>query len=202
MQFSVTGKQIDVGEALRDHIEQSVTSIVGKYYGSAIEGHAVVGREKHLYCCDLSIHIGRGILMQASEKDADPYQASDKALDRIARRMRRHKRRLRDHHASGGEKLQEALTAQYAILSAGPEASDDEAESGIDRDGGNPAVIAEMTTEIATLTVGEAVMRLDLTDQPALVFRSSAHGGLNVLYRRRDGHIGWIDPRQNGNPRL
>ena len=89
MQFSVTGKQVDVGDALSQHIEQSVGNLVGKYFGSGIEAHAVLSREAHLYCCDLSVHIGRGIMMQASEKDTDPYKASDRASDRIAKRMRR-----------------------------------------------------------------------------------------------------------------
>ena len=195
MQFSVTGKQMDVGDALSQHIEQSVGNLVGKYFGSGIEAHAVISREAHLYCCDLSVHIGRGIMMQASEKDSDPYKASDRAADRIAKRMRRYKRRLRDHHNGSESKFHEALEAQYAILAPEPEEHDD---SGVDAHNGQPLVVAEMTTEIPTLTVGEAVMRMDLADCPALMFRSSAHGGLNVVYRRKDGHIGWIDPRQAG----
>ena len=197
MQFSVTGKQMDVGDALSQHIEQSVSNLVGKYFGSGIEAHAVLSREAHLYCCDLSVHIGRGIMMQASEKDADVYKASDRASDRIAKRMRRYKRRLKDHHNGAETKFHDALEAQYAIIA--PEPEDDHDESGIDAHNGQPLVVAEMTTEIATLTVGEAVMRMDLADCPALMFRSSVHGGLNVVYRRKDGHIGWIDPRQTAN---
>ncbi len=199
MQFSVTGKQMDVGSALSQHIEVSVSNIVGKYFGSGIEAHAVLSREAgHLYCCDLSVHIGRGILMQASEKDTDPYQASDRAADRIAKRMRRYKRRLRDHHNGLEHKFQEALQAQYAILA--PE-TDDDNEPEITPGGAQPIVIAEMTTEIPTLTVGEAVMRMDLADMPTMMFRNSAHGGLNVVYRRKDGHIGWIDPRESQSER-
>ena len=197
MQFSVTGKQIDVGDALSQHIEHSVNSLVGKYFGSGIEAHAVLSREAHLYCCDLSVHIGRGIMMQASEKDIDPYKASDRASERIAKRMRRYKRRLRDHHNGTEGRFHDALEAQYAIIAPEPEdAHDDHDESGVDAHNGQPLVVAEMTTEIPTLTVGEAVMRLDLADCPALMFRSSVHGGLNVVYRRKDGHIGWVDPRQ------
>lgn len=196
MQFTVTGKQMDVGDSLRRHIEQNVDRSVGKYFGSGIEAHAVLQREAHLFCCDLSVHIGRGILMQAKEKDADPYLAADRAAERIAKRMRRYKRRLRDHHQNGADrKVQNAMQANYAILAAEPETPDDIAEpDGIDPEGGQPVVVAEMTTEIPTLTVGEAVMRLDLADRPALMFRNSGHGGLNVVYRRDDGNIGWIDP--------
>jgi len=200
MQFSVTGKQIDVGNALSQHIEQSVGNLVGKYFGSGIESHAVLSREAHLIRCDLSVHIGRGILVQASEKDIDPYKASDRACERIGKQMRRYKRRLRDHHNGAESKFHEALEAQYAILAPEPEEPDEARpdETGIDAHNGRPLVVAEMTTEIPTLTVGEAVMRMDLADSPALMFRSSAHGGLNVVYRRKDGHIGWIDPRQPG----
>lgn len=200
MQFSVTGKQMDVGSALSQHIEQSISNLVGKYFGSGIEAHAVLSREAHLYCCDLQVHIGRGILIQASEKDGDPYKASDRASERIGKQMRRYKRRLRDHHNGAESKFHEALEAQYAILAPEPEEHDDAEpnSSGIDTHNGQPAVVAEMTTEIPTLTVGEAVMRLDLADCPALMFRSSAHGGLNVVYRRKDGNVGWIDPRQPG----
>lgn len=197
IQFSVTGKQMDVGEALSRHIEQAVKTLVGKYFGTGIEAHSVLSREAHLICCDLSVHIGRGIMIQASEKDADPYQAADRTVERIGKRMRRYKRRLRDHHNGAEHKFHQALEAQYAILAPEPEI-EAEGESGIDADNGQPVVVAEMTTEIPTLTVGEAVMRMDLADCPALMFRSSAHGGLNVIYRRKDGNIGWIDPRQAG----
>jgi ribosomal subunit interface protein len=194
MQFSVTGKQVDVGEALGRHIEDSLNGLVEKYFGHGIEGHAVISREAHRYCVDLSVHIGRGLLVQAHEKHTDPYQAADKAADNIAKRMRRHKRRLKGHHATGKELLNEK--AAYQILAAEPE---------IDEDGGMvdgalmgvecPVVVAEMTTDIPTLTVGEAVMRMDLANLPTLMFRNSGHGGLNVVYRRNDGNIGWIDPR-------
>jgi ribosomal subunit interface protein len=202
MQFSVTGKQMDVGDALRQHIESSVTGLVGKYFGNGIEGHAVISREAHLYCCDLSVHVGRGILMQASEKGADPYIAADKTAEHIAKRMRRYKRRLRDHHNGAEQKFHDGLQAQTYILapeseSDGPESDgidDSPSESGIDPTDGQPVVVAEMTTELPSLTVGEAVMRMDLADLPALMFKNRAHDRLNVVYRRKDGHIGWIDP--------
>jgi hypothetical protein len=151
----------------------------------------VISREAHRYCVDLSVHIGRGILLQAHEKDTDPYLATDKANDNIAKRMRRYKRRLRDHHANGKEHRIEK--ASYLILAPEPEpesAGDDETGSAAT----GPTVIAESTTDLPTLTVGEAVMRMDLAELTALMFRNSAHGGFNVVYRRTDGHIGWIDP--------
>jgi ribosomal subunit interface protein len=195
MQLRVTGKQMDVGDALRTHIEGSLTNLVGKYFGNGIEAHAVISREAHRYTCDLQVHVGRGILMQSSEKDSDVYQAADKAADRIAKRMRRYKRRLNDHHANGKDRVEQAIEARSYILAAEPE---DHEDTGSEHHDGQPVVVAEMATEIPTLTVGEAVMRMDLAELPTLMFRNSAHGGLNVVYRRNDGHIGWIDPRQNG----
>jgi len=195
IQFSITGKQMDVGSALRQHIETNVTGLVDKYFGHGIEGHAVISKEAHRYCVNLSVHIGRGILIQAHEKDTDPYQAADKAADNIAKRMRRYKQRLRNHHA--GEKDPPAEQVSYQILAPEPEWEEPES---VEAEAGHPVVVAEMTTEIATLTVSEAVMRLDLANVPALMFRNSAHGELNVVYRRTDGNIGWVDPSA-GQPR-
>jgi ribosomal subunit interface protein len=199
MQFLVTGKQIDVGQALKQHIETSLTGLVEKYFGTGIEAHTVISREAHRVCADVSVHIGRGILLQGSEKGADAYAAFDGAADRIAKRMRRYKRRLRDHHANGREqRTEETMPARSYILAPEPEGHDDTlVDVGIaDLGPDQPIVIAEMATEIPTLTVGEAVMRMDLADQTMLLFRNSAHGGLNVVHRRSDGHIGWIDPEQ------
>jgi ribosomal subunit interface protein len=198
MQFTVTGKQMDVGESLRRHIESNVNASVGKYFGSGIEAHAVLHREAHLFCCDLSVHVGRGILVQAREKDTDPYLAADRAAECVAKRMARYKGRLKDHHQNGaGRKGVEAFQASYAILAAEPEEAEAESE-GIDPESGRPVVIAEMTKEIPTLTVSEAVMRLDLALCPVIMFRNSGHGALNVVYRRDDGNIGWIDPGRDG----
>ncbi|HLZ68040.1 MAG TPA: ribosome-associated translation inhibitor RaiA [Aliidongia sp.] len=196
MQLRVTGKQMDVGDALRAHIEGSLSTLVGKYFGHGIEAHAVISREAHRYTCDLQVHVGRGILMQSSEKDSDVYQAADRATERIAKRMRRYKRRLNDHNVNGKDRVDQAIEARSYILAAEPEDHEDTASEHLD---GQPVVVAEMAAEIPTLTVGEAVMRMDLAELPTLMFRNSAHGGLNVVYRRNDGHIGWIDPRQNGS---
>ena len=135
------------------------------------------------------MHVGRGILIQGQGTADDPYLAFNAASEHIAKRLRRHKRRLRDHHRA--ERASETLSALQYVLAAEPE--DDEA--GRPRRGaGEPVVVAEMTTDIPLLTVSEAVMRMDLEDAPALMFRNSAHGGLNMVYRRTDGNVGWVDP--------
>jgi ribosomal subunit interface protein len=189
MQLSVTGKQIDVGQALRSHVGAGLEAAVGKYFDNAIEANVVFSRTAHNYQADIKVHVGRGILIQGQGTADDPYLAFNAASEHIAKRLRRHKRRLRDHHRA--ERASETLSALQYVLA--PETDEDEAAAA--SGGGEPVVVAEMTTEIPLLTVSEAVMRMDLEDAPALLFRNSAHGGLNMVYRRTDGNVGWVDPQ-------
>lgn len=189
MQLTVKGKQIDVGDALRAHVADALSVIFDKYFGEPIEATVQFSREAHLIKVHISVHVGRGILLQ-SEAGADaPYPAFDLAADLIAKRMRRYKRRLRDHHRYAAP---ETLPAQQYIL-----ANETEDESG-NEGGGQPVIVAEMAEPIHTLSVSEAVMRMDLANINALLFRNSGHGGLNMVYRRNDGNIGWVDPSGNG----
>jgi ribosomal subunit interface protein len=187
MALSVKGKQFDVGDALRRHAADSLDSLFGKFFGEPIEAAVTFSREAHLCRAQISIHFGRGIRMESVADAETPYAAFDASAGRIAKRLRRHKRRLRDH------RRHEVATepARHLVL-----ASDAAGEEGAEGDAG-PAVVAEMTGEVPTLTVSEAVMRLDLTDEPAMLFRNRAHGGLNMIYRRADGNVGWVDPRGN-----
>ena len=187
MQLSVTGKQLDVGDALRTHVEESLQASVGKYFDNAIEANVVFSRVAHRYRTDISVHVGRGILVQSHAEVNEPYPAFDAALERLGKRLRRHKRRLRNHHKGAKEKF---LPAQQYILAGETEESLAE-----ENEKQWPVIIAEMATEIPMLTVEEAVMRLDLGELPALMFSNSAHRGLNMVYRRSDGNIGWIDPQ-------
>lgn len=190
MQLTVTGKQIDTGDAFRRHVEGSLGSILGKYFKTAIEAHVVLSKEAHLTQAEISVHIGRGIVVNAGAAAAEAYAAFDAAAERIAKQMRRYKRRLRDHHAKAREPSEASERARdYVLAPIAEEAEEDEQ----DVEGG-PAVIAEMSTEVPSLTVGEAVMRIDLADAPVLLFRNRSHGALNLVYRRADGNIGWIDP--------
>ncbi len=138
-----------------------------------------------MFRVDISVHAGRGMLMQGRGDADEAYAAFDGALGRIAKRLRRYKRRLCNHHKARG--AEETLAAQQYIIAA--ESEDEEVP-----EEAQPAIIAEMAHEIATLTVGEAVMRMDLADAPVMMFRTRGHGGLNVIYRRDDGNVGWIDP--------
>lgn len=199
MQLSVKGRHIDTGEAFRQHAQDQLSTILDKYFGDAIEANVTLSRESHLFRAQLSVHIGRGMMLQASGEANEVYPAFDSAADRLAKRLRRYKRRLRDHY-NGRTHAQDVLPAQQYILAPEPEAEEDDSpqgENAMDGEGDQPMVIAEMETEIPSLTVGEAVMRMDLAEVALLMFRNRAHGGLNVVYRRSDGNVGWVDPRGN-----
>jgi ribosomal subunit interface protein len=190
MHVTVTGKQIDVGDALRSHTQAALEDIAEKYFGNALEAHVVFSREAHLIQCDLQVHVGRGILVRSEADANEAYAAFDVAAERIDKRLRRYKRRLRDHHAQEKERERTETLGRTYVLQPG----EDEAAARPQDAPPQPLVIAEMETPIPQLSVSEAVMRLDLADLPALMFRNSARGTLNVIYRRRDGNIGWIDP--------
>jgi len=195
MDISVKGKNLDVGEALRDHAEGLLNSAVGKYFERAIDANVVFARQGRQMRADISVHPGpRGMVVQGRSESEDPYVAFDGALERISKQLRRYKRRLSNHHKGHGEEapaLQPAL--QYVIQR-------DHEDEEVDVDA-QPVIVAEMPDEIATLSVSEAVMHMDLADLPVTVFRDRASGRLNVVYHRADGNIGWIDPsdEKNGN---
>ena len=185
MQTLVSGKQLDVGEALRGHVEDRLQDGVAKYFANSLDAHVVFSREGHGYRADCSVHVGHGIQAQARADAADIYQAFDQAAERLEKRLRRYKRRLRDHHGGDRPARDEYLAQSYVIE---PEPEVDEAPEEF-----QPVIVAEHTTDIHRRSVGEAVMQLDLLEQPVLMFRTSDNDNLNVVYRRPDGHIGWID---------
>ncbi|MEK9661555.1 MAG: ribosome-associated translation inhibitor RaiA [Alphaproteobacteria bacterium] len=189
MHISVTGHQIDIGDALRSHIEESLAAIVDKYFGDAIEATVVISRERQQFRADIAVHVIRGLHVRGHDSADDAYAAFDIAAAHIGKRLRRHKRRLRDHHTN--PRNTERMPAQQYVL-AGYEP--DEPAGTTEAEGDNPVIIAEDTTHIEELSVSEAVMRLDIADQPALMFRNAGSGSLNVVYRRADGNVGWIDP--------
>ena len=185
MQLSVKGKQIDVGDALRAHVEAQLKDITGKYFGGTLDAQVTFSREAHMFRADITVHANRGIMLQSNALASEAYPAFDQAAGRIAKQLRRYKTRLKDHHNQSH--ANDAIIANSFVLHG----AHDEEEAN-----DNPVVVAEMTTPIETLTVSEAVMRLDLGDLPALMFRNSGNGGLNMIYRRPDGHVGWVDPSQ------
>ncbi|NQV82850.1 MAG: ribosome-associated translation inhibitor RaiA [Rhodospirillales bacterium] len=193
MDISIKGKNLDVGDALRGHAEGNLAAAVDKYFERAIDANVIFTREGRHMRADISVHPGpRGMVVQGRSESEDPYAAFDGALVRISTQLRRYKRRLANHHKGHAEgHAEEALQAlQYVIQ---PDYADEEIG-----DDAEPVIIAEMPEEIATLSVSEAVMRMDLADLPVTMFRDRASGRLNVVYHRSDGNIGWIDPNDQG----
>ncbi|MBT4880810.1 MAG: ribosome-associated translation inhibitor RaiA [Alphaproteobacteria bacterium] len=189
MQIRVAGKQIDIGDALKTHIEEALTGVISKYFNNTIEANVIISKEGYLTGAIITTHMGKGLDVRGHADGETPYVAFDKALEKLEHRLRKYKNRLRDHHKK--DKEHESVTAaQYVLETAEVEDVPEAA----------PAVIAELTAVIPTLSVSEAVMRFDLAAVPVLMFRNSAHGGYNIIYRRTDGNIGWIDPEGESNP--
>jgi ribosomal subunit interface protein len=193
MQIKISGHQLDVGDSLRAHITDSLDAMIEKYFGQAIDATVVLSRERFTVRADVAIHIGRDIYVRAHETADDAYAAFDVASAHLGKRLRRHKRRLRDHHAARG-RAESARAQQYILAPYEPVTEDEDLAS---ENGDHPVIVAEDQTIIENLTVSEAVMRMDLADVPAMVFRNAGNGGLNVVYRRSDGNVGWIDPGAN-----
>jgi ribosome hibernation promoting factor len=186
--FRVSGKNIDIGEALRARINQRIADATAKYFDGGFSGHVTIGKDGFGFRTECVIHLDSGIALEADAMAADAYASADQAAMRLEKRLRRYKRRLRDHQvARGNDRERGAVDAQSYVIAA-PEHDDEEVTQW------NPVIIAESTTALKRLSVSDAVMELDLTGVPVVVFRHAGHGRVNLVYRRADGHIGWIDP--------
>ncbi len=191
MPFRVSGKNLDIGEALRQRVNARIIEALAKHFHGGYSGHVTVAREGFGFRTECTIHLPSGITLEAEALDADAYASADQAAMRIERRLRRYKRRLKDRHTSGRGDIggNGALIEAASYVIASPEQEGEEEVTEF-----NPIIIAESTTALKWLPVSEAVLELDLTGAPVLVFRHAGHGRLNIVYRRADGHIGWIDP--------
>lgn len=191
MKLIVTGKQMDIGDSMKSYVEGHIDGIVDKYFentADSIEGTVTMSKNAHLHRAHCNVHLGHGVYLQTSAEEVDVYAAFDSAAEKLEKRLRRYKRRLTNHHKSRPND-RATIPAQYNIFEAEAEAVDEPAEHL------QPAIIAEMQLDIPEVSVSDAVMRLDLAELQTLMFRNSTHGGLNVVYRRTDGNIGWIDPK-------
>jgi ribosomal subunit interface protein len=201
MPFRVSGRNIDVGEALRARINARVTEATAKYFDGGFSGHVTVGKEGFGFRTECVIHLDSGIVLEAEALAADAYASADQAAMRLEKRLRRYKSRLKDHQVTrtDGQAADRQATERQAIerapidapsyvIAAPAHDSEEEVAEW------NPVIIAESTTALKQLSVSEAVMELDLTGVPVVVFRHAGHGRINLVYRRADGHIGWIDP--------
>ena len=188
MQIHVSGKGVEVGEALRAHIEEQIEEHVKKYIDRINSVHVVVSKEAHLFRVDITGNLGThaGFVIRSRGELQDVYAAFDEALEKVSKQLRRYKRKLTNHHKSHDEIMPSPIKGRKYVLSPEAGEHEDDNKSGL--------VIAEKPTEIETLTVSQAVMKMDLQDLPALMFFNKAHGRLNVVYRRIDGNISWVDP--------
>jgi ribosome hibernation promoting factor len=188
MRIQVSGKQMDIGDALRTHVEDRLNEAVGKYFDRPVDAHVIFCKDRHQYIADSSVHLPTGMTVQATARADEVYASFEGSVDRMEKQLRRYKRRLRDHHRDRQAPI-EATGAPSYILAAGSDEPYEEPESL------QPVIVAEMETRVPLLSVGEAVMQMELAGAHLLVFRNTAHGGVNVVHRRDDGNIGWIDPR-------
>lgn len=204
MRVQVAGRHMDVGEALRSRITDELTEKIAQYFSRATDAQVTVSKARVGCEVDCVVHFSSGITLQAEGQGGDAHHAFDQALDKIAKRVRRYKRRLKNHHADNKSPLPAENALAY-VLAPLAEAESDEDETGAadgppaERESGAPLVIAETTAAVRTMPVAMAVMQLDLMEEPALIFRNAASGGLNMVYRRKDGNIGWVDPGNQAN---
>jgi ribosomal subunit interface protein len=195
MHITVAGKQVDTSDALRFHVETGLGNITRKYFDHALEARVTFrkdakGSDGGHFACDINLHAGRGLMMRGEGHGPDAMRAFDIAAEHVGKRLRRYRRRVNDHARGKANAREDAEVLREYVLPV-----DEEAEEAPEMNGAeHPAVIAESPGELHRLTVSEATMRLDLSGSTVVVFRNSASGAINVVYRRQDGHIGWIDP--------
>ena len=187
MRYQISGKQIDIGEALQTHVKNELGGIVDKYAERPTDAHVIFSKSASEFVCETIVHLSTGLTTQAKAKAHEIYAAFDSCCDKLEKQLRRYKRRLKDHHRERAEPVEIMGASSYILASEG-EDQESEPESL------QPIIVAEMETNIPSLTVGEAVMQMELAGVPVLVFRNEGKDGLNVVYRRDDGNIGWIDP--------
>ncbi len=195
MHITVAGKQVETGDALKTHVREGLAVIANKYFDHALEANVTFHRRRALFACDINLKAGRGLTMRGEGEGPDAHRAFEVAAEHLAKRLRRYRRRVNDHArwlASERETAQaeEAIAGTQYVLRQSEEEEEEPAINGAD----HGAIIAEHPARIDELTVGEAVMRMDLADVPVLMFRNRSTGALSVVYRRQDGHVGWIDP--------
>jgi ribosomal subunit interface protein len=187
MRYQISGKQIDIGEALQTHVKTELDVIVEKYAERPTGATVIFSKSGSEFNCEAIVHLSTGLTAQANAHTHDIYAAFDQCAEKMEKQLRRYKRRLKDHHSHRSEPVELAGASAY-ILAATDHEEDQEPDSL------QPMIIAETETQVPTLTVGEAVMQMELAGAPVVVFHKEGKTGVNVVYRRPDGNFGWIDP--------
>jgi ribosomal subunit interface protein len=189
MPLRISGKNLNIGEALRTHVSERLNAATGKYFDGAVAGHVTIEPEGSGYRTDCTLHLASGVTLQAEGRAQEVYASFDQTAARIESRLRRYKRKLKDRNGAVRDAAPQGEPILYTVLSAPDEAEDAPSEHEF-----KPAVIAESSKLLQRLSVSAAVLELDLTGAPVLAFRHATSDRVNVIYRRLDGHIGWIDP--------
>ncbi|MFD1881898.1 ribosome hibernation-promoting factor, HPF/YfiA family [Paracoccus pacificus] len=187
MRYQISGKQIEIGEALSTHVENELGETVGKYSQRPTDATVIFSRDAHEFQCDAVVHLSTGLTAQAKGHATDIYAAFEDSREKMDKQLRRYKRRLKDHHKERSEPVEFGAGGSYVLT--GDEDEWQAGESGL-----QPMIIAEMEARVPVLSVGDAVMQMELAGTQLLVFRNEKHGGVNVVHRREDGNVGWIDP--------
>jgi ribosomal subunit interface protein len=188
MRTQISGKQIDVGNALQTHVGDGLAAVMEKYAQRPTDATVVFSRDAHNFVCEATVHLSTGLTAAAKAQAGEIYAAFEACRDKMEKQLRRYKRRLKDHHRDRVQPVEFAGGARYVL--AATEGEDEAEPANL-----QPIIIAETETRIPKLSAGEAVMQMELAEAPLLVFRNERHGGVNVVYRRDDGNIGWIDPQ-------
>lgn len=188
MALRVSGKNIDVGDALRQRLTERLSDVVAKYFDGGWSGHVTVARDGSGYRSECMVHLDSGVNLQAHASEQEANASADAAVEKVEKRLRRYKQRVKDRHVHGGPNGV-AMAAQSYILAPVPESENED-----ELEGWSPTVVAEQVTRLRSLSVADAVLELDITGAPVVVFRHAGHGRVSVVYRRPDGHVGWIDP--------
>lgn len=187
MLYQITGKQIDIGEALQTHVKNVLDDVVKKYAERPTDAAVIFSKSAGEFVCEATVHLSTGLTATAKAHSHEIYAAFDMTSDKMEKQLRRYKRRLKDHHRERAQPVELSNSSSY-ILATQDGSEDSEPETL------QPMIVAEMEQKIQSLSVGEAVMQMELAGAPVLVFRNEGHKGVNVVYRRDDGNIGWVDP--------
>lgn len=187
MRYQISGKQIDIGTALQTHVKTELDEVIQKYAERPTDALVIFSKSAHEFACEATVHLSTGLTATAKAKDTEIYTAFNSCCAKMEKQLRRYKRRLKDHHKDRTQPVELFGGSSYILASDdGPDQSEPETL--------RPIIVAEMEAKIPSLSVGEAVMQMELAGAPVLVFRNESKDGVNVVYRRDDGNIGWIDP--------
>ena len=198
MQITVSGKQVDLSEALQTRVTGQLDDIARKYFGHAVEAHVTFGRARSFFTCDINLHARHGLTMRGEGEATDAHLAFDVAAEHIAKRLRRYRRRVNEHARDLTNRERGEAARQYVLRQETDADAAADADAGRKQNGAAAGALGRVITEhpsvILRLTLDEALMHMDLADQPVLMFRHRDSGKMNVVYRRAEGMIGWIDP--------